>query len=159
MINRLDCPDDGVRRRAGRIHACHGARRPCPGQMAGGAPIPQGANEVIGAEIDGQVLVYGGQDPGTMPWASSGNSTPGRTNGRSCRRIRCRCITARRRASAGKFYVLGGFRLPDSGKVGWYPENKAWVFDLDNPDMVGPSADAGRLAARSRRWPSARKST
>ena len=35
-------------------------------------------------------------------------------------------------ASIGrKFYVFGGFRLPDTGKVGWYPENKAWVFDLD----------------------------
>src|SRR5262249_27550873 len=35
-------------------------------------------------------------------------------------------------ASIGhKFYVFGGFRLPDTGKVGWYPENKAWAFDLD----------------------------
>jgi hypothetical protein len=33
------------------------------GKWRAGAPIPQGANEVIGAEIDGQVLVYGGQDP------------------------------------------------------------------------------------------------
>src|SRR3989442_9979187 len=36
-------------------------------------------------------------------------------------------------ASVGrKFYVMGGFRLPTTGKVGWYPENKAWVFDLDS---------------------------
>ena len=34
------------------------------GKWRAGTPIPQGANEVIGAEIDGQVLVYGGQDPG-----------------------------------------------------------------------------------------------
>ena len=34
------------------------------GKWRTGTPIPQGANEVIGAEIDGQVLVYGGQDPG-----------------------------------------------------------------------------------------------
>ena len=31
------------------------------GKWRTGTPIPQGANEVIGAEIDGQVLVYGGQ--------------------------------------------------------------------------------------------------
>src|SRR5215470_7574674 len=34
------------------------------GKWRTGTPIPQGANEVIGAEIDGQVFVYGGQDPG-----------------------------------------------------------------------------------------------
>src|SRR6516165_10211858 len=34
------------------------------GKWRTGPPIPQGANEVIGAAIDGQVLVYGGQDPG-----------------------------------------------------------------------------------------------
>src|SRR4029078_13170516 len=89
------------------------------GKWRTGTPIPQGANEVIGAEIDGQVLVYGGQDPGnksmgiflsmtvkileTMLWASFGNSTLPRMNGRNCRRIRCRYITARRRVSAASF--------------------------------------------------------
>src|SRR5260370_40460950 len=33
------------------------------GKWRAGTPIPQGANEVIGAEIDGQGLVYGGPDP------------------------------------------------------------------------------------------------
>ena len=29
-----------------------------------------------------------------------------------------------------KFYVFGGFRLPDTGNFGWYQENKAWVYDI-----------------------------
>ena len=29
-----------------------------------GPPIPQGANEVIGAVVNGHILVYGGQDIG-----------------------------------------------------------------------------------------------
>src|SRR5260370_11340051 len=67
--------------------------------------------------------------PAITPWASSGNSNRQRTNGRNYRRILCRCIMAPRQASATSWF--GGFRLPDTGKVGWYPENKAWVFDLD----------------------------
>ena len=41
-------------------------------------------------------------------------------------------------------YAVGDFRIPDSGKGGWYPENKAWMFDLDTqtwtrlPDMPTP---------------------
>ena len=49
-----------------------------------------------------------------------------------------------------KFYVLGGFRLPDTGRIGWYPENKAWVYDTETqswsalPPMPTPR---GALAA------------
>src|SRR5258708_36680590 len=43
-----------------------------PGALAQGSwkqgpPIPQGANEVIGANVGGSVLVYGGQDPAGEP--------------------------------------------------------------------------------------------
>src|SRR6266568_2675541 len=37
------------------------------GSWKPGAPIPQGANEVIGANVGGYVLVYGGQDPANKP--------------------------------------------------------------------------------------------
>jgi len=56
-------------------------------------------------------------------------------------------------ATGHKFYVFGGFRLPDTGKVGWYPENKAWVFDMDKgawsalpsmPTRAGRSPGSGR---------------
>ena len=56
-----------------------------------------------------------------------------------------------------KIYVLGGFRLPDTGKVGWYPVNNAWVFDHDQNWSALPTCR--RRAARSRRSRSARKST
>ena len=116
-----------------------------------GAPIPQGANEVLGAVIDGQVFVYGGQDgatnkpqgifykydPAKNDWTQlAGNPVP---------------VHHGAAVSIGhKFYVIGGFRLPDNGKSGWYPENKVWAYDTDTqkwsalPDM--PTA-RGALAA------------
>jgi N-acetylneuraminic acid mutarotase len=46
--------------------------------------------------------------------------------------------------------VFGGFRLPATGKIGWYPESKAWVYDTQTqnwselPPMPTPR---GALAA------------
>src|SRR5262249_8287442 len=37
------------------------------GKWRVGAPIPEGANEVIGAALDGQIYVYGGQDSANKP--------------------------------------------------------------------------------------------
>jgi hypothetical protein len=37
------------------------------GKWRQGAPIPQGANEVIGAAIGNEMLVYGGQDAASKP--------------------------------------------------------------------------------------------
>src|SRR5215471_11811255 len=52
--------------------------------------------------------------PAITPWASSGNSTRQRTNGRNYRRILCRCIMAPRRASATSFMCLADsdYRTP-----------------------------------------------
>ena len=101
------------------------------GKWRVGAPIPEGANEVLGAAIDGQVLVYGGQDPTNKPqgmfwkydtakneWAKLPSNPAPVHHGSAV-------------AIGHKFYVIGGFRLPGTGKNGWYPEDKAWVFDLD----------------------------
>ncbi len=92
-------------------------------------PIPQGANEVLGAQIDGRMYVYGGQnaqnvslglfemyDPKTDSWTElKGNPVP---------------VHHGAVAVVGtKLYLFGGFHLPESGKGGWYPENKAWVYD------------------------------
>jgi N-acetylneuraminic acid mutarotase len=30
-----------------------------------------------------------------------------------------------------KFYLFCGFRLPGTGNIGWYPEDKAWVYDTE----------------------------
>jgi N-acetylneuraminic acid mutarotase len=99
------------------------------GKWRAGTPIPQGANEVIGAEIDGQVLVYGGQDPGNNAMGIFWKLDPGKNE---WSKLPSNPVPVHHGASASigrKFYVLGGFRLPDSGKVGWYPENKAWSSD------------------------------
>jgi Kelch motif len=101
------------------------------GKWRTGTPIPQGANEVIGAEIDGQVLVYGGQDPGNNAMGIFWKFDPAKNE---WSKLPSNPVPVHHGASASigrKFYVFGGFRLPDTGKVGWYPENKAWVFDLD----------------------------
>ena len=120
------------------------------GKWTPASDIPEGANEVIGASVNGQVLVYGGQDskqaamgifwrfdPASGQWSKlPSNPVP---------------VHHAAAASIGsRMYVFGGFRIPDSGKGGWYPENKAWMFDLDKqvwtrlPDMPTPR---GALAA------------
>ena len=84
------------------------------GKWRTGTPIPQGANEVIGAEIDGQVLVYGGQNPGNNAMGIFWKFMASRANGRNYRQIRCRYITARRRVSVANFTCSAdsGFRTP-----------------------------------------------
>jgi len=115
-----------------------------------GPPIPQGANEVIGADVGGDVLVYGGQDPANKAMGIFWKFDPRTGQWTS---LPSNPVPVHHGASASignKFYVFGGFRLPDTGKVGWYPENKAWVFDLDRktwsalPPMPTPR---GALAA------------
>jgi N-acetylneuraminic acid mutarotase len=115
-----------------------------------GPPIPQGANEVIGAAVGDHLLVYGGQDgvsaamgifwtldPKTGQWSTL-PSNP---------------VPVHHAAAAGvghKLYLFGGFRLPTTGKTGWYPVSNAWAFDSDTrswsalPDMPTPR---GALAA------------
>jgi N-acetylneuraminic acid mutarotase len=105
-------------------------------------PIPQGANEVIGAAVGGRLYVYGGErvhtqhvyggvnlrtqplgmfsayDPKTDTWT----------------RLKPNPVPVHHGAAAAigkKFYVFGGFRLPDTGRIGWYPEDKAWVYDTE----------------------------
>ncbi len=120
------------------------------GKWRAGAPIPQGANEVLGGAIDGQMFVYGGRIPRTSRWASSTATTLPRTNGRACRRTRCRCTMAPPPPSAASSTCSADSACPTPASSAWYPENKAWVFDLDTqkwsalPNM--PTA-RGALAA------------
>jgi N-acetylneuraminic acid mutarotase len=121
------------------------------GKWHAGAPIPQGANEVIGGAMDGQMFVYGGADPTNKPMGIFYRYDPAKNEWAS---LPSNPVPVHHGASATvgrKFYVFGGFRLPDTGKLGnWYPENKAWMFDLDTqkwsalPNM--PTA-RGALAA------------
>jgi N-acetylneuraminic acid mutarotase len=120
------------------------------GKWTQGPAIPEGANEVIGAAVNGQILVYGGQDTKSAAmgifWKldpASGQWTKLPSNPVPVHHAAAVSIGSR-------MYVVGGFRLPDGGKGGWYPENKLWMFDLDKqtwtrlPDMPTPR---GALAA------------
>ena len=124
-------------------------------------PIPQGANEVIGAAVDGRLYVYGGErmqtqhvyggvNLKTQPLGIFWSYDP---KADTWTRLKSNPVPVHHAAAVGigrKFYVLGGFHLPDTGRIGWYPENKAWVYDTETqswsalPPMPTPR---GALAA------------
>ena len=105
-------------------------------------PMPQGANEVIGAALEGLLYVYGGErmetrhvygginlrgQPLGMFWSYDPKSD-------AWTQLKPNPLPVHHAAAAAigeKFYVFGGFRLPDSGNFGWYPEDKAWVYDTE----------------------------
>jgi N-acetylneuraminic acid mutarotase len=120
------------------------------GKWRSGAPVPEGANEVIGGTLDGQMFVYGGQDMANKPQGLFFSYDPAKNE---WTKLSGNPVPVHHGAAAvvgHKFYVFGGFRLPDNGKVGWYPESKAWAYDADTkqwsalPNM--PTA-RGALAA------------
>ena len=111
--------------------------------------IPQGANEVIGAAVDGKFLVYGGlsdfvalglffmYDPTKDEWTSLPKPP----------------VPVHHGAAVGvgsKFYVFGGFKKPDDGARLWVTQNDTWSFDLVTSkwDKVAPMPTArGALSA------------
>src|SRR6266853_1128276 len=104
------------------------------GKWRVGAPIPEGANEVIGAAIEGQVYVYGGQDSANKPQGLFFRYDPAKNEWTKLQGNPAPVHHGAAAAIGRKFYVFGGFRLPDTGKVGWYPEDKAWVYDVDTAE-------------------------
>jgi N-acetylneuraminic acid mutarotase len=124
-------------------------------------PIPQGANEVTGAVVDRRLYVYGGERMQTQH-VYGGMNLKGQPLGMfwsydpradAWTRLKSNPVPVHHAAAVGigkKFYVFGGFRLPDTGRIGWYPENKAWVYDTETqswsalPPMPTPR---GALAA------------
>ena len=105
-------------------------------------PIPQGVNEVIGAAVDGLLYVYGGERMQTQHVYGGVNlkSQPLRMfwsydpKADTWTQLKSNPVPVHHGAAVGigkKFYVLGGFRLPNTGMIGWYPENKAWAYDTE----------------------------
>ena len=108
-------------------------------------PLPQGVNEVVGAVVDGRLYVYGGErmqtrhlhggmslrtQPLGMFWAYDPDTD-------SWTRLTANPVPVHHGAVAAvgkRFYLFGGFRLPNTGNIGWYPENKAWVYDSETQD-------------------------
>src|SRR5258708_7503447 len=117
-----------------------------------GPPIPEGANEVIGATVAGQVLVYGGQDGTSKPMGIFWKFEP--ASGQWAK-LPSNPMPVHHGAAVGigrRFYVFGGFRLPESGKSNWYPVNNAWMFDLDSQSWTALPAmptPRGALAAEA----------
>ena len=94
--------------------------------------IPQGANEVIGAQIGDALLVYGGQSQGGEPMGIFWMYEP---NGDRWTQLPSNPVPVHHATAVGidnKFYLFGGFVLvKEQGFNGWGPVNNAWVFDLD----------------------------
>ena len=105
------------------------------GQAAGGGkwtsvkPIPVGANEVIGANVNGRFVAYGGlsnyiaqgyffsYNPGSDEWIALPKS-PQPVHHAACVGYQ------------DKFFVFGGFHKPDEATKVWAPVNSTWMFDF-----------------------------
>ena len=129
--------------------------------------MPQGANEVIGAAVGGLIYVYGGErlqtrhvydgiklrgQPLGMFWAYDPKTD-------AWTQLKPNPVPVHHGAAAAigkKLYVFGGFRLPETGNFGWYPENKAWVYDIESqswsalPPMPTPRGALAAVAVRNK---------
>jgi N-acetylneuraminic acid mutarotase len=88
--------------------------------MAARKTILQGANEVIGAAVEGQVLVHGGQDARSRPQGIFWKYDPAKDEWSQLPSNPEPVHHGAAVAIGRKFYVFGGFRLPKSEKPGWY---------------------------------------
>jgi N-acetylneuraminic acid mutarotase len=99
------------------------------GKWRRGAPLPEAMTEVVGTDAAGLILVYGGQGERGAPLGHFWTYDPAKDTWRK--------LAANSGAPAAvigvdrKMYVFGGFRLPATGRFGWYPVDHSWVFDLD----------------------------
>jgi N-acetylneuraminic acid mutarotase len=101
------------------------------GSWANGPAIPEGANEVIGATVGGQVFVYGGQAGDGRVMGIFWRFNP---QGGTWTQLPSNPVAVHHGSAAGigtKFYLFGGFRKPDSGENKWHPVANAWVFDAE----------------------------
>ena len=96
-----------------------------------GQPIPQGANEVIGARVGDALLVYGGQSQGGEPMGIFWMYEP---SGDKWTQLPSNPVPVHHATAVGignKFYLFGGFVLvKEQDFNGWGPMKNAWVFDL-----------------------------
>src|SRR5258708_27032077 len=90
-----------------------------------GPPIPQGANEVIGANVGGSVLVYGGQDPAGKPMGIFWKFDPPPNQWTQLPSNPVPVHHGAAAAAGNRLYVFGGFRLPQSGQDAWWPQGHA----------------------------------
>lgn len=121
-------------------------------------PLPQGVNEVVGAVVDDRLYVYGGERMQTRRF-HGGTAVQTQPLGAfwaydpdtdSWTRLKANPVPVHHGAVAAvgkRFYLFGGFRLPDTGNMGWYPEHKAWVYDTKTQDWSElPPMPTGRGA-------------
>jgi len=103
------------------------------------APFPEPSEELYGIGAGGKLYVFGGLAPGWKPKGLVYEYDPGRD---AWTKRRAMPLLSHHVALAelhGKIYVIGGFRLPDSGPAAWQPIANAWEYD--------PAADTWKALA------------
>jgi N-acetylneuraminic acid mutarotase len=103
---------------------------PVAGQWSTVKPIPEGGNEVVGANVNGRFVTYGGlsdfnalgqfysYDPKADTWV----------------KLPAHPLPIHHTAAVGignRFYLFGGLRKPANGERVWMPVNECWAFDFD----------------------------
>jgi len=99
------------------------------GKWRVGMPVPEGANEMLGATLGGKLYLYGGQGPGSRPLGLFFVYDPGRD---AWTKLPANPLPVHHGALVAvgtKLYLFGGFRLPDTGRPGWVPVADAWMYD------------------------------
>jgi len=126
------------------------------GSWASGPAIPEGGNEVIGAVVGSQILVYGGQTSDSKPIGNFWRFDPGAANWTKLAGNPVPVHHAAAVGIGGKMYLVGGFRMPDSGKTAWHPVADLWSYDAETqawealPPMPTPRGALAAVAVGSK---------
>jgi N-acetylneuraminic acid mutarotase len=103
------------------------------------APFPEASEELYGIASGGRLYVFCGLAPGWKPKALVFEYDPGRDTWTRKKNMPLPSHHVALAEIGGKIYVVGGFRLPDSGPAAWQPIDNVWEYD--------PAADSWKALA------------
>ncbi len=93
------------------------------------APLPEAAEEVIGAAAGGKLYVFAGLAPGWKPKALVYEYDPATDKWTKKKPMALASHHVAITELKGKIYVFGGFVLPASGPAAWQPVDNAFEYD------------------------------
>jgi N-acetylneuraminic acid mutarotase len=103
---------------------------PAPAQTWGRlAAFPEASEELYGIGSGGKLYVFGGLAPGWKPKALVYEYDPGRDRWTRKKNMPLPSHHVALAEIQGKIYVIGGFKLPDSGPAAWQPIDNVWEYD------------------------------
>ena len=93
-------------------------------------PIPEGGNEVVGANVGGRFVTYGG----LSDYVALGQFLSYDPKADQWTKLPAHPLPVHHTAAVGignRFYLFGGLRKPASGERVWMPVNEVSVYDFD----------------------------